>query len=172
MTPTSTPPRRDEVLRDVIAVLDERLDGELPMEVPGVETTYRDSGALVSALHLRWQATLTAQVAALRQARPGDPEAAVERAWRETARTLPGVRLVLDRWLAEATGDELERAHRRQARAHQWLAEQAGLAAPSRQLDETSVRLGAQLEERARLRYQRRRPGQRTLVERLRARWR
>lgn len=171
MTLVPTPPRRDSVLREVIATLDERLDGHLPLDVPGVEATYRDAGSLVSALHLRWHATLTGQVAAMRQSRPEDPEAAVERAWRETARVLPGVRLALDRWLVEATGDELARAHRRQARAHQWLAEQAELAAPSRQLDETSVRLGSELEERARLRYERRRPGHRSLVQRLRSRW-
>lgn len=46
-------PRRDVVLRDVLAELDRRLDGRLPMDVPGVDLTFRDPRTLLDVLHAR-----------------------------------------------------------------------------------------------------------------------
>lgn len=164
------PPRRDEVLREVLAEVDRRLDGELPLEVPGVDRTFRDARTLADVLHVRWQATLASEVERALTEAPDDREAAVVRAWRRAVRALPGVRMVLDReW---ETGDEarLGTLARRRDRERQWLAGQAGWPVPDRGLDVEAVAVGAALEAEGRRYY---RPGQRPapppLLKRLRA---
>lgn len=142
--------RRDDVLREVIAEADQSLDGRLPMDVLGVDQTFRDAQTLGSVLHVRWQATLVAEVERALTERPDDRVAAVLRGWRRTTTTLPGVRLVLDRQLAEADEHSRIRWERRVARQRQWLAVRAGLAVETRVLDEDAVAVGAELEAEGR----------------------
>lgn len=147
---SSSPLRRDEVLRDVIDVADQRLDGGLPMDVPGVDRTFGDAQTLVAVLHVRWRARLVAEVERALAERPGDAPAAVVRGWRRASRALPGVRLVLDREVAEADGPRRAHSERRVARQRQWLAVRAGLAAATPVLDEDAVAIGAELEAEGR----------------------
>lgn len=167
---TVVAPRRDQVLRDVVAALDERLDGVMPLDVPGVEQTFRDAATLADVLYVRWHATLATQ---LDRALADDPHvaaAAAVRAWRRTARELPGVRLALDRHHAEADGRERTRLDRRVDRQRQWLAVRAGLAPESRAPDEAAVALGAELEAEGRRYFNPRgRSPRRSLVARLRS---
>lgn len=142
--------RRDEVLRQVIEVADERLDGVLPVDVPGVAETFGDAATLVRVLHVRWRATLVSETERALEERPEDAPAAVVRAWRRTTRALPGVRLVLDRWVAQTDEHSRVRWDRRVARERQWLAVRAGLAADTRVLDEDAVAIGAELEAEGR----------------------
>lgn len=170
MVTTMRAPRRDLVLRDVLAAVDARLDGQLPMDVPGVAQTFRDEQTLCDVLHVRWQAALTGQVERALAEAPHDPEAAVVRAWRRTVRELPGVRMVLDGEWERAGGVRRARLARRRDRQHQWLATQAGFPVPTRGVDEDAVALGAALEREGRRYY---RPGHRPapppLLKRLRA---
>ena len=163
-------PRRDEVLRAVVEEADRRLDGVVPMDVAGVEQTFRDAETLVDVLYVRWQAALATEVDRALAEAPGDPEVAVVRAWRRTVRTLPGVRMVLDAHAEQASGARLQKLQRRRARQHQWLAQQAGLAPLAPGVDEEAVMLGAGLEDAGRRYYV---PGQRPsrppLLKRLKA---
>ncbi|WP_110239218.1 hypothetical protein [Nocardioides gilvus] len=163
-------PRRDEVLRAVVEEADRRLDGVVPMDVAGVQQTFRDADTLADVLYVRWQAALAAEVERALSEGPDDPEAAVVRAWRRTIRALPGVRMVLDTHAEQASGARSEKIQRRRARQHQWLAQQAGLAPLIPGVDEEAVLLGADLEEAGRRYYV---PGQRPvrppLLKRLRA---
>ncbi|MBE7323764.1 hypothetical protein IEQ44_03760 [Nocardioides sp. Y6] len=167
---TWTPPRRDQVLRAVLAEVDRRLDGELPMDVPGVDQTFRDARTLADVLHVRWRATLAAEVERCLDEDAEDPRAAVVRAWRRTVRALPGVRMVLDREWESA--DERRRVVlvRRRDREHQWLAGRSGWPVPPTGTDLEAVAVGAALEAEGRRHY---RPGQRPapppLLKRLRA---
>lgn len=164
------PPRRDQVLRDVLAAADERLDGVLPMDVPGVAQTYRDAAALAQVLHVRWHATLAAELDRALADDPDDAPAAVVRAWRRTARALPGARLVLDRHHAESEGRERVRLDRRAERQRQWLAVRAGLVPESRTSDDQATALGAELEAEGRRYFNpSARPQRQTLVGRLRS---
>lgn len=170
MATTTSVPRRDLVLRDVLAQVDARLDGEVPMDVAGVAQTFRDEQTLVDVLHVRWQAALAAQVERALTEAPRDPEAAVVRAWRRTVREMPGVRMVLDAAWDRASGARRAQLTRRRDRQHQWLAAKAGLAAPAHGLDAEAVAQGAALEREGRRYY---RPGHRPapppLLKRLRA---
>ncbi|GGD15862.1 hypothetical protein [Nocardioides daphniae] len=165
-----TSPRRDLVLQAVLEEVDRRLDGRLPMDVSGVDQTFRDEHTLANVLQVRWQAALAAQVEHALAEDPDDPQAAVVRAWRRTVRALPGVRMVLDGDWERA--DERRRAtlERRRARQHQWLAQQAGHVVLDHPLDEEAVALGAALEAEGR-RYYRpgRRPSPPPLLKRLKA---
>lgn len=167
---TWNPPRRDEVLRAVVEEADRRLDGIVPMDVAGVQQTFRDADTLVDVLTVRWQAALVAEVERALTEAPNDPEAAVVRAWRRTVRALPGVRMVLDANAEQATGARLEKLRRRRARQHQWLAQQAGLAPLTPGPDDEAVLLGAELEEAGRRYYvPGQRPGRPPLLKRLKA---
>ena len=53
---------RGEVLRDVIAAVDAREDGLLPMDVPGVAETFGDELTLIGALQLRWHTRLAGRI--------------------------------------------------------------------------------------------------------------
>jgi len=89
--------RREDVMRDVIAAVDARADGRLPMDLPGVAETFGDDRTLLGALQLRWHTRLAGRIERELDRAPHDPEAAVAAARRQTARELPGVRAVLDR---------------------------------------------------------------------------
>lgn len=163
-------PRRDEVLAAVLAEADLRLDGVLPMDVPGVDQTFKDAVTLASVLQVRWHATLTAHVERALGELPDDPERAVVRAWGRAARELPGVRLVLDAAREDAVGATRARWDRRTSREQQWLAHRAGLSQNPRALDPESVALGAELEASARRYFDPHNPrGRRSFVRRLKA---
>lgn len=113
--------RRGEVLRVVIAEVNRRRDGVLPMDLPGVAETFEDDLALVGALQLRWHTRLAGMIERELMERPGDPDAAVASAWRRTAEELPGVRAVLDRCADSPTTLEMARALRTAQRKEQAL---------------------------------------------------
>lgn len=168
---TWTPsPRRDLVLRKVLAELDRRLDGRMPMDVEGVARTFRDEETLADVLHVRWTAKLATQVEHAVAEAPDDREQAVVRAWRRTVRVMPGVRMVLDREWETASEPRRRVLARRRDRQRQWLAHLAGHAVPVRGADEEAVALGAALESEGR-RYYRpgRRPAPPPLLKRLKA---
>ena len=89
--------RREAAIRDVIATLDARADGRLPMDLPGVAETFGDPRTLLGALQMRWHTRLAGRIERELDQAPHDPAAAIAAARRLTARELPGVRAVLDR---------------------------------------------------------------------------
>jgi hypothetical protein len=89
--------RREDAMRDVIAAVDSRADGRLPMDLPGVAETFGDDKTLLGALQLRWHTRLAGRIERELDRAPHDPGAAIAAARRQTARELPGVRAVLDR---------------------------------------------------------------------------
>lgn len=141
-----SPTPRDQVLAEVIAEADRRLDGQVPVDVAGVDRTFKDARVLADVLQVRWSATLAAHLDRALAELPGDAPRAVVRAWRRTARDLPGIRLVLDRRRTVAADRELERLLRRERRERQMLAVAAGLARPSRLPDDDAVEEGEKLE--------------------------
>ena len=67
--------RRGEILRDVIAAADQRRDGVLPMDVPGVAETFGDELDLLGALQLRWHTRLAGRIERELMTQPMDLEA-------------------------------------------------------------------------------------------------
>jgi hypothetical protein len=143
--------QREEILRTVIDEAGRRLDGTLPVELPGVDEAFRDDLHLVAALQLRWHTRLAGRIERALMEQPSDLETAVLRAWRSTAAELAGVREILDAHRAAPTtpemGEALERAHRKDAVL---LAAMAGRASAA---DPAAVRVGEQVEEQARAGY-------------------
>lgn len=143
--------RRGEVLRGVIAAADSRLDGRLPMDVEGVAEAFGDELSLLGALQLRWHTRLAGHIERELMSQPLDLEGAVVAAWQATARELPGVRAVLDRYRAEPTSEEMARAMATAtAKEHELLSVMAGRATAG---DELASRAGEQVAERARATY-------------------
>jgi hypothetical protein len=105
---------RGEVLRDVIAAAEERRDGLLPMQVPGladrVAQTFGDELTLLGALQLHWHTRLAGRIERELMRLPSDPETAVAVAWRETAGDLPGVRAVIEHYRDHPLDDRMARA--------------------------------------------------------------
>jgi hypothetical protein len=141
--------RRGAVLRTVVEAADERRDGGLPMDVPGVVETFADATELVAALQLRWHTRLAGQIERALSEEPSAVETAVIGAWRRTAADLPGVRAILDACTEQPIDLEmaemLDRANRKD-----WalMAAMAGQAAAG---DANAPRVGRRLEERARV---------------------
>ena len=143
--------RRGEVLRAVVETADQRSDGELPLDVPGVAATFADATDLLGALQLRWHTRLAGRIERELMSQPMDLERAVVTAWHRTADDLPGVRAVLDRHLDHPLDDDMARAARTaMAKEHVLLAVMAGRGGPA---DPGSVAVGARIEERARETY-------------------
>ena len=118
---------RGETLRDVVHVADDRRDGVLPMDVPGVAENFTDELDLVGALLLRWHARLSGNIERAMASEPLDLESAVASAWRTTAEEMPGVRMVIDRSTAAPATPEMERAmNRAHDRETAYLAIAAG----------------------------------------------
>ena len=142
---------RGEILRSVVATVDERRDGLLPMDLPGVVDTFSDELDLLAALQLRWHTRLSGRIETELANQPMDLEDAVVRAWHGAADDLPGVRTVLDRYHAlpvdEAMATALAKA---KAKEHQVLAVMAGKGAFA---DPQCVPLGSMIELRARADY-------------------
>jgi len=143
--------RRDEVLRNVVHEANRRRDGLLPLDVPGVAETFEDELALVAALQLRWHTRLAGRIERALMDEPDDLETAVLSAWRAAAADAPGLRLLLDACAERADAPELADALRR-ARRKEWLM-LAALAGRAGAAQETAVRVGRELEEKARAAY-------------------
>ena len=144
--------RRGEVLRTVVETADQRVDGELPLHVPGVAETFADATDLLGALQLRWHTRLSGRIERELMHQPMDLERAVVTAWHRTADEMPGVRAILDRHLERPLDDEMGRVARTAAaKEHVLLAVMAGLGGPA---DAASVSVGARIEARARETYE------------------
>jgi hypothetical protein len=143
--------RRGEVLRTVVEVANNRRDGVLPMELPGVAETFDDETALVAALQLRWHTRLAGQIERALSNEPANLESAVLTAWRRTASELAGVRAILDSCTEQPLDDDMAEALTR-ANRKDWvlLAAMAGQASAA---DATAARVGRRLEDKARAAY-------------------
>jgi hypothetical protein len=143
--------RRGEVLRTVTATVDERRDGRVPMDVPGVRETFGDELSVLAALQLRWHTRLSGRLEHALLHQPVDIDDAVIGAWHATAAELPGTRLVLDHYRAEpldaAMADVLRTAA---AKEHVLLAAMAGQSTADAAV---TAAVGRELEERARATY-------------------
>lgn len=164
--------RRGEVLREVIRTADERRDGVLPMDVPGVTETFADELTLLGALQLRWHTSLSGRIDQALSEEPIDLESAVVSAWQATADALPGIRRVLDRYLASPTSPEMAAVMTRAVgKEHAMMALMAGRAGQ----DDTAaaMRVGEAIALRARASYpdvpRQRNVHAPSLVERLKA---
>lgn len=139
---------RGEILRTVVDTADERCDGVLPTDLPGVAENFADELDLIGALQLKWQARLSGNIERCFVREPMDLESAVVGAWRETAQQLRGVRLVLDRCADQPSTPEVGRAVERAICLEQGrLAMAAGLASDH---SAAAVMVGGRLETRAR----------------------
>jgi hypothetical protein len=143
--------RRGEVLRTVVATADQRVDGELPLDVPGVDETFHDTNDLLGALQLRWHTRLAGRIERELMTQPMDLELAVVTAWQRTVDEMPGVRAIIDRHLARPADETMARTTATAAaKEHVLLAVMAGRGGTD---DAGSVRVGARIEERARSSY-------------------
>jgi hypothetical protein len=143
--------RRGEVLASVYDVLDARRDGVLPMGLPGVAETFGTEDALLGALLLRWHTRLSGHLELALMAQPVDVDQAVVDAWHATADELPGIRAVLDHYLAEPTDEQMETVLAVSAgKEHLMLGAMAGRHGPTP--GHTAV-AGRRLAERARTTY-------------------
>lgn len=164
---------RGEILRDVIAVADERRDGQLPLDVPGATEAFEDELELLGALQLRWHTRLAGRIERELVNQPMDLGRAVVAAWHATADELPGVLAIIDRERAEPRDAATAAAMATSAAKERiLLAMMAGrVSAP----DDTAVRVGGAIEADARATYRPvRQPGVRRaeqprLLARLRA---
>lgn len=165
---------RAAVLRDLVAEVEARGDGLLPMDLPGVAACFRDELDVVGALQLRWHARLVARIDQELFAQPRDLDSAVVAAWREVAAELPGVRAAVDRYTEHPLDDAMAQAlATARAKEHALLALFAGRASGEGH-DETSRAAGAALENRARVALEGRAPAvvpapRARLIERIRA---
>jgi hypothetical protein len=139
---------RGEILRTVIATADERRDGILPMDLPGVAETFADELALLGALQLRWHTRLAGRIDRELMTQPMDLEQAVVTAWRGTRDELPGVRQIVDHYRSEPTDAAMAEAMARATAKEQvMLAAMSGRASVH---DASAVRVGEAIEQRAR----------------------
>ena len=142
---------RGEILRNVVAVADQRLDGRLPLDVDGVRERFDDELELLGALQLRWHTRLAGRIEHELMTQPMDLEAAVVTAWLANAAEMPGVRKILDHYTAHPRSETMARAMAKAASKEQvLLAVMAGKGAPD---DERAIPVGARIEERARASY-------------------
>jgi hypothetical protein len=139
---------RGEVLRAVTAAADDRLDGRLPLDVPGVREAFADELDLLGALQLRWHTRLAGRIDRALMSQPLDLESAVIAAWHQTAEELPGVRLVLDHHREHPLDDRMAAALETAAAKEQtMLAVMAGRAGTE---NTGAASVGAVIESRAR----------------------
>jgi hypothetical protein len=139
---------RGAILQTVVETADQRRDGVLPMQLPGVTETFRDELDLLAALQLKWHARLSGNIERALMSQPLDLEDAIASAWRRTSDQLPGLRKILDRY-AESPSDPAMAAALTRANEKEWirLAAAAGLANDE---SAAAARAGRQLELRAR----------------------
>lgn len=142
---------RGEILRTVVAAVDERRDGLLPMDLPGVSETFADEVDVLGALQLRWHTRLAGHIDQELAAQPMDLETAIVRAWHTTADELVGIRAVLDHHRALPTDQKMaDFLTKFEAKEHLTMAVMAGKGAFA---DAEAVRLGSLIEMRARAEY-------------------
>jgi hypothetical protein len=120
---------RGEILHTVIEAADARLDGELPMDLPGVSETFHDELDLIGALTIKWHARLSGNIERELMHQPLDIEAAIINAWRKTSVEAPGIRMIIDRYTESPSDPEMAAALLR-AQEKEWLklASAAGLS--------------------------------------------
>lgn len=141
---------RGEVLHTVIAEVDRRRDGILPMDLPGVNETFRDELDLLSALALRWHTRLAGRFERELWQEPMELEDAVIATWRGTVEELPGIRAVLDHYKANPVDETMAIAlEKATAKERQLLAVWAGRVSVM-EVDEFGGRIGAEIEAKAR----------------------
>jgi len=139
--------RRGDVLRDVIAAADRRLDGILPTDIDGVATTFADDLDLLAALQLKWHTRLAGRIEREQLNQPMDLRAAVVRAWQQTADELPGIRAILDQTRQRPGDDAIAEIMRKStAKEHVLLAVMAGEASAQ---DARAAAAGARIEAEA-----------------------
>jgi hypothetical protein len=139
--------RRGEVLRQVIAEADRRLDGALPRDVEGVSVTFSDDLDLLAALQLKWHTRLAGRIDREQMTQPMDLRAAVVRAWHQTADELPGIRAILDEQRLRPADEQTAEAMRKAAgKEHVLLAVMAGQASAH---DALAAAVGARIEAEA-----------------------
>ncbi|MFC5727811.1 MULTISPECIES: hypothetical protein [Nocardioides] len=140
---------RGETLRSVITTADKRRDGILPMDVDGVAESFRDELDLLAALTLKWHTRLSGQIEQMTVHQPLDLRESVTIAWSNTAHELAGVRLILDNYRENPVDDAMAKAMAAAtAKERHLLAVMSGLAGLR---DEAAARVGAEIEEQARL---------------------
>jgi hypothetical protein len=140
--------RRGDTLRVVVETANERRDGVLPMDEPGVAENFADDLDLLGALQLKWHARLSGNVERELMRQPMDLEAAVSAAWRTTAQEMGGVRMVIDRCSEQPTSPRMAAATARAERLEQArLAVAAGLASG---YSDAAVEVGRRIVDRAR----------------------
>ena len=163
---------RGEILRDVIAVANRRRDGVLPLDVEGVADVFDDDLTLLGALQLRWHTRLAGRIERELMQQPMDLEKAVVAAWHATADELPGVLAIVDQHRAAPLDQPMAEAMAKSAAKERiLLAMMAGRVSSS---DDAAVRVGAEIERRARASYQpepvpAHRGGQPRLLDRIKA---
>jgi len=113
--------RREDAMRDVIAAVDARADGRLPMDLPGVAETFGDDRTLLGALQLRWHTRLAGRIEHEIMRHPDEQEAAALDAWRQTAGEMPGVRAIIDHYTEHPLDETMARATRVAAAKEQAL---------------------------------------------------
>jgi hypothetical protein len=139
--------RRGDVLRDVIAAADQRLDGTLPRDVEGVSATFADDLDLLATLQLKWHTRLAGRIEREQMTQPMDLRAAVVRAWHATANELPGVRAVLDEQRLRPADEATAQMMRKSAdKEHVLLAVMAGQASAQ---DARAAAVGVRIETEA-----------------------
>jgi hypothetical protein len=139
---------RGEILQSIVEVADTRRDGIVPMDLPGVADAFGDELDVIAALWLKWNARLSGNLERALTGEPMDLEDAVASAWLQTCDQLPGIRLVLDRYVERPSDPEMATALDR-AQEKEWcrLATAAGLANDE---GPAAARVGRQIELKAR----------------------
>ena len=140
---------RGETLRTVVETTNVRRDGRLPMDLAGVERHFTDELDLLATLTLKWHTRLSGQIERMQASQPLDLQDAVAVAWSNTAHELPGVRLVLDHYRTNPVDTRMGEAMAVATfKEHHLLAVMAGRTSLD---DESAGRVGAEIEEQARL---------------------
>ncbi|WP_436699975.1 hypothetical protein [Nocardioides sp. BYT-33-1] len=140
---------RGETLRSVIATSAVRRDGLLPMDVDGVSAAFRDELDLLAALTLKWHTRLSGQIERMLAHQPMDLDEAVAIAWSNTAHELPGVRMIIDHYREHPIDEAMASAMTAAVfKERHLLAVMAGRTSIG---DAAAGRIGAEIEERARL---------------------
>jgi hypothetical protein len=140
---------RGEILHTVIDTADARLDGVLPMDIPGVSETFHDELDLIAALSLKWHTRLSGNIERELMTQPLDLEAAITTAWSKTSSEAPGIRMIIDRYTESPSDPDMAAALTR-AQEKEWLklASAAGLANDE---SAAAARAGARVTDKARL---------------------
>ncbi|MCX6395424.1 MAG: hypothetical protein NTV23_02945 [Propionibacteriales bacterium] len=140
---------RGEILQAVIDAADSRLDGILPMDIPGVPETFASELDLIGALALKWHARLSGNIERELMAQPLDLEAAISNAWRVSSHEAPGIRLIIDHYTESPSDPEMAAALSR-AQEREWLklASAAGLASDN---SAPAIRAGERVTRNARV---------------------